>query len=810
MTVFYVSPQGSDSASGLSTTTAFKTLAEAQAAMRASGGADTTYIMGGTYFLNSPLALTSADSNNTFAAYQGQTAVLSGGTAVTGWTQGANGIWSAHVDASQVQQFVVNGVQQTSARYGTVDPSNPLTSGWNWAQTLPSGDDPNTQMAYNKADFAAGQLVAGEKITVFSNDGYSSDYLTIKSVDTSKGVITFDQPATYEIGTNSRFFVSGSMGALDQTGEYYFDKGSQTIYYKAPAGFNGTGAVAAGGDTNLITVNGAQNITISGLTLTNATTTAETDDINTAAVNIQNSTGIVVNGNHFLNDAKGVLVSGSASSGNTISNNDFNHLWSEAVDLTPSTHENTVTNNTISNTGEVFATSGAIQMDETWGNTITHNTIQNVPRFGIAENNYDPSQKSGGNNISYNAILNSGQETPDVGAIYLYSHLDPNALGDTIDYNDIVNPGGLNTTKGAFIAGNDLGNGIYLDDYASNATIKGNFIQGASFAGVYLHGGANNSVTDNFILNNGKYGVELNQIDKAMTGTSVKNNIIQVSADGDNTVDLDPSYVSRSAVADNTYYSPTGAQPDIADVSYSAWRAAGGDAGSIVTSNPGFTNAAAGNYSLTSNAAALADGVVNLPWSQMGASGSTSTGSGSTTTTGSTSGSTTGSTSGSSTSPPPVVTSPVTPPVVTTPSDPVATAPDPTMNDIDGNSRNNTLTSLPGADALTGGVGADRFVYSSLDDSTVAASGRDIVEDFSLAQGDRIDLSRIDANVNAGRNQAFTFIGTSAFTGHAGQLDYSVVNGNAFVYGDVNGDGKADFSIEVAHATSLVKADFRL
>jgi parallel beta-helix repeat protein len=603
VTNFYVSTQGNDSASGKSSSTAFKSLAKAQAAMRASAGADTTYISKGTYFLPSAVTLTSADSNSAYSAYQGQQVVLSQGKPVSGWTGGANGVWSAHVDASEVQQFVVNGVQQTQARYGAVDPANPLRSGWMWAQKLPSGRNPETQMAYNKADFGQGQLAPGMKVTVFSDEGYSSDFLTIKSVDTNAGVMTFAEPATYEIGTHSRFFVSNAKGALDRTGEWYFDKSAKTLYYKAPSGFDGTGAVAAGGDTSLITTEGAKNVSISGLTFTNATTTEQTDDVGTAALDIRDSSGILATGNTFVNDAKGVRISG-ASSKNTISNNKFNHLWSEAVELTPETHENTITHNTITNSGEVFATSGAIHMEESWGNTISYNRIEHVPRFGIAEINYDAGEKSGANVIEYNQILNSGEKTPDVGAIYLYSHEDSGALGDTINGNKIINPGGLNTTKGAFVAGNDLGNGIYLDDYASNAKITGNFIQGASFGGVYLHGGKNNAVVNNFVLGNSKYGIELNPLDRSMSGTSVNHNIVQVSATGENTVDLDPSFVSRSAVSNNVYYSPSGVKPEMADVSYAAWTSTGGDAGSTVTSNPGFANAASGDYELLSGSLA--------------------------------------------------------------------------------------------------------------------------------------------------------------------------------------------------------------
>ena len=88
--------------------------------MAASGTADTTYVLDGTYYLNGAgLSLTSANSNDTIAAYQGARPVISGGTAVpsTGWNVGANGIWSTQLNSNDVEQLTLNGQSQTLARY---------------------------------------------------------------------------------------------------------------------------------------------------------------------------------------------------------------------------------------------------------------------------------------------------------------------------------------------------------------------------------------------------------------------------------------------------------------------------------------------------------------------------------------------------------------------------------------------------------------------------------------------------------------------------------------------------------------------
>ena len=136
-------------------------------------------------------------------------------------------------------------------------------------------------------------------------------------------------------------------------------------------------------------------------------------------------------------------------------------------------------------------------------------------------------------------------------------------------------------------------------------------------------------------------------------------------------------------------------------------------------------------------------------------------------------------------------------------------------NTIRGHEFNNTLSGCggddrlignQGADTMSGGSGADTFVFASVahtfDPRTML---RDDIIDFSHAEGDRIDVSAIDANSLLAGDQAFSFIGSGAFTGMAGQLRFA----GGFVQGDLNGDATADFMIH-ANALSLAAGDFVL
>ncbi len=127
-----------------------------------------------------------------------------------------------------------------------------------------------------------------------------------------------------------------------------------------------------------------------------------------------------------------------------------------------------------------------------------------------------------------------------------------------------------------------------------------------------------------------------------------------------------------------------------------------------------------------------------------------------------------------------------------------------------GGADNDRLYGAKGADKLYGEAGADTFVFLAASDSTVAATGRDTIYDFSHADLDKINLSAIDANSSASGNQAFKYIANAAFTHHAGELqDYTSGSGH-FIRGDLNGDGISDFAIQIATNNVFVSSDFIL
>ena len=136
-----------------------------------------------------------------------------------------------------------------------------------------------------------------------------------------------------------------------------------------------------------------------------------------------------------------------------------------------------------------------------------------------------------------------------------------------------------------------------------------------------------------------------------------------------------------------------------------------------------------------------------------------------------------------------------------------------------GDAGNDVLSGGVGNDILNGGVGVDRLEGGAGNDVMTGGAGKDVfmfrtwdfatksvdqITDF-VRGTDKISLSQVDLG-----GKDFNFIGTSNFHKTVGELRYQVQNGDAYVQGDINGDGAADFTIKVDKITKLTSSDFML
>lgn len=133
-------------------------------------------------------------------------------------------------------------------------------------------------------------------------------------------------------------------------------------------------------------------------------------------------------------------------------------------------------------------------------------------------------------------------------------------------------------------------------------------------------------------------------------------------------------------------------------------------------------------------------------------------------------------------------------------------------NKILGLAGNDTLTGGLGADKLQGHKGADVFKFNDIKDSGITAKTRDTITDFKTNDGDKIDLSGIDANTNRTGDQAFSKLEVGAkFSGKfasTGSLFFET--STQILWGNVDTKVSADFSIQLNGVSSLVVGDFVL
>ncbi|CAN7293883.1 hypothetical protein [Rhizobium sp. LjRoot254] len=120
-----------------------------------------------------------------------------------------------------------------------------------------------------------------------------------------------------------------------------------------------------------------------------------------------------------------------------------------------------------------------------------------------------------------------------------------------------------------------------------------------------------------------------------------------------------------------------------------------------------------------------------------------------------------------------------------------------------GGGGDDVLTAGIAGNWLGGGVGSDRFVF--LTTGAIGTLGKNKVQtfiyDFSQNQDDVIDLTALGD---------LTFIGNSAFSGSDGELRFHFKNGNTLLQGDMNGNGVADFTLELGGKITLVGDDLLL
>jgi len=521
--ILYVAGNGSDQWSGTLSAPAlsgsdgpFATLQKARDTIRefkknGSQDAFTVLVRGGIYNLNETFTLGPEDSgtesaSTVFKAFGSEKPILNGSERIKKMEAYKGNIYRADLTGTNIsdsfRQLFIDGKRQVLARYPNYDEQNPVTGGYLYVADSAKG------ASKREFNFKGGSLrkwahPEDAEVVIFPGPNYTSDVLRILSIDLNNEVVRLWQDASYDITAGNRFYFQNILEELDSLGEWYFDRRDKMLYFWPPAAaslesvnipvvnsiievkpkkyfdkynvapsyirFEGFTLEACEGSA--IVINGANNIVVSKCTIRNA-----------------GRHGIEIN-DGFQNEAIGNDICEVGANGILVSGGNRKKL-------TPG--RNRIENNYIHNIGVFNKTASGIECRGV-GNVISHNLIHSTPRAGIWFDGND-------HLIEYNHIHHVNRETQDSGIIYS-SQIDWTKRGNNVQFNYLHDSGGygLNSASEKWQTPFET-YGIYLDDWTSGTNVYGNVIRNTAFGGILIHGGRDNIVENNIIIEGGRLG----------------------------------------------------------------------------------------------------------------------------------------------------------------------------------------------------------------------------------------------------------------------------------------------------------------
>ncbi len=234
----YVSPQGSDEAQGTKEQP-LATLDRARAVVRqlkaTAQGPITVLLRGGVYRLQEPVVFGPEDSGTkdcpiTYAAYPGETPVISGGRIITGWKRESDELWSAQIPEVQqgswiFHQLFVDGQRRPRARlpregfYTVASPGDPPKSSFHFN---PGEVDPNWRNL--------------DDVEVVLLQYWTEARLRIASIDEASRQVRFTGDAFRPMDWSRGWFVENVAEGLTEPGQWYLDRHTGVLAYRPRPG----------------------------------------------------------------------------------------------------------------------------------------------------------------------------------------------------------------------------------------------------------------------------------------------------------------------------------------------------------------------------------------------------------------------------------------------------------------------------------------------------------------------------------------------------------------------------------------------
>ncbi|MDV4166257.1 right-handed parallel beta-helix repeat-containing protein [Rhizobium leguminosarum] len=532
-TIFYVSPDGKDTWSGLLPTAdeqsgdgPFASIERARDAAREKGGTNTIALGKGDYYLARPIVFDSRDTGLIVTARCDEAPILHGGQRVRNWAQEADGRWTAPLKLppdEAVGDLFVNGMRQTRARFPNAPADGDPRKGWLFAAKCnPAIDmwEGNTRFCFHAGDLPAVDDTSGLVVDIVGGyqpgSQWGNDTLPVVSIDGAGRTVHTKGTGYFFTAEGSRYFLTGAKALLDAPGEWWYDLAAGQLHYIPVDQSLPDSVVVAGILPTFFKLDGANGMVVSGLEFRDGAPDGSgkfyTETRGFGAIRIEHADGVKIVGNSIDNVGVGVHVTESKDAliaANVIANVAGNGIYvGTNYGTFGKSNGARILSNHIHDIGKVYIETAGIWFQAADNVRIANNLIENTAQFGIAGGSL-----WGSNDAVYNAVIehnvihNANQQTADGGAIKMMGEqADP--LNSTIRSNLVTGTGHLmNRADGTFWPPgyentsewpSPISWAIYTDGKASGLRIEGNTLSG-NVAAIGINGGWSNLVAGNVI-----------------------------------------------------------------------------------------------------------------------------------------------------------------------------------------------------------------------------------------------------------------------------------------------------------------------
>ncbi|MFZ5570349.1 MAG: right-handed parallel beta-helix repeat-containing protein [Thermodesulfobacteriota bacterium] len=440
-------------------------------------------------------------------AYEKECPVLSGLKGVRDFVPHQGDIFKAKIgtviaSGDSIRQVFAAGKRQILARYPNQDSIDDRNGNFLYVEDEGKHGDKKS-FQYGESSIKTWATPQEAEIVIFPGNNWTNNIIQGFDINRSSQMLVLHQKTSHPILKNNRYFFQNIFEELDSPGEWYFNKKDKELYFW-PQNDLSLETVSIPVVGSIIEIRGKKlgknyygtpsNIRIEGFTM---------DGCEGSAIVIRDAEKTAVIENTIYNAGdNGIEIQNGYE--NMAAENWIYEIGGIGVKVSGGDQEklipsnNRIQNNTIHHIGRIIKNRAGVDCRGI-GNIISHNLIYSTPRMGIR---FDGNEHL----IEYNHIYDVNRETQDSGIIYC-SQIDWTKRGNVVQFNYLHDSGGFGFDKAT-------GNwktffdtyGIYLDDWTSGTRVFGNIVENIASGGIFIHGGRDNEVENNIIIDGGRLG----------------------------------------------------------------------------------------------------------------------------------------------------------------------------------------------------------------------------------------------------------------------------------------------------------------